>query len=206
MTLVTERYKLIQNEYAVPGAPKHKNGIVLIDLKADPMESSNVAESKPEVVRAMQQELKRWFDDLIQTPHAFTPTVFQIGWEGRTSSEVLAYGTSKTVGVKNNSHSITEWDAVGDYAEYRIHVHRGGTYNVSLSRYPKKSETGTVLIAACNGYEVQAELKNTKQQLLGPLHLDAGEHTLKLEIAAVGLDPSPGLQIKALQFDRQAAN
>jgi hypothetical protein len=203
MALVTEHYKLIQNEYAVPGSPKHRKGIVLIDLKADPMESSNVAESKPEVVRAMQQELKHWFDEVIQSPHTFTPTVFQIGWEGKTSSEVLAFGTSKTVGVKNGSHSVTQWDTVGDYAEYLIHVHRAGTYNVSLSRFAKKNETGTVIVVSCNGNEVRSELENTSTQLLGPMHLDAGEHTLKLEIAAIESDQPPSLQIKALQFDRQ---
>jgi hypothetical protein len=202
MTLVTERYKLIQNEYAVPGAPKQKKGVVLIDLKADPMERSNVAESNPGVVSAMRQELELWFSDVIQAPHAFTPTVFQIGWKGKASSEVLAFGPSKTVGVKNNGHNITQWGAVGDYAECRIHVHRGGTYNVSLSCNPMKSETGTVIMLSCNGNKVQAELENTSRQSLGALHFDVGEHTLKLEIAAIEPGSSPNLQIKALHFDR----
>ena len=41
-----------------------------------------------------------------------------------------------------------------------------------------------------------------RQQLLGPLHLETGEHTLKFELAAIGSDQSAGLQIKLLHFDR----
>ncbi|WP_419187394.1 sucrose phosphorylase domain-containing protein [Stieleria bergensis] len=202
MTLINEHYKLIQNEYAVPGSPKHRKGVILIDLKADPMERTNVAETHPQIVRTMQSELKLWFSDVVGSFHSFTPTVFQIGWNGKASSEVLAFGPSKTVGVKNTSHVATGWDAVGDHAEYRIHVHRAGTYNVSLKRLAKKNETTAVVVVSCNGKEVRSKLKHTSSQLLGAMHLDAGEHTLRVEIAAIESGEPSSLQIKALKFDR----
>lgn len=201
-TLVTEHYKLIQNERNVPGSPKIENGVVLIDLKADPMEGVNVATSKPEVVREMRQEIKRWFDDLVRSPHSFTPTVFQIGWKGKTSSQAPAFAPSKTVGVKNNSHAVTQWDAVGDYAEYRIHTHRAGTYNVSLNLQTGENGAGTVIRASCNDRAVQAELTSAFHQSLGQLRLEAGEHTFRLELVDIKPGFSPDLQIKALQFDR----
>jgi hypothetical protein len=186
----------------VPGAPRQLNGSVLIDLQADPMESTNIAESKPDVVRAMRQELEHWFGEVIQDPHAFTPTVFQIGWKGKNSSEVLAFGTSKTVGVKNNSHMTNQWDVAGDYAEYQIHVHEAGTYKVSLSCNQDMANQGTVMKVSCKLASAQSELEGNSKQTLGRLRLDAGEHTIKLEIASVQTGTSPNLQIKTLQFDR----
>lgn len=202
MTLVTERYKYIQNETNVPGAPRQFDGSVLIDLQADPMESTNIASSEPDVVREMRQELEQWFVEVIEAPRTFTPTVFQVGWKGKRSSQVLAFGTSKTEGVKNNSHMTNQWDVPGDFAEYRIHVHEAGTYNLSLACNRDEQNKGTVMRVSFKLASAQSELGGNSKQTLGRLRLDAGEHTIKLEIASVQTGTSPNLQIKTLQFDR----
>jgi arylsulfatase A-like enzyme len=201
VTLVTENYKYIQNEFNAPGTPKAHNGVVLIDLKKDPLESTNIAASNPETVSSMQKELKDWFDDLIKAPRSFTHTVFQIGWNGKKSSEILAFGPSKTEGVKNNSHLVAGWDTPGDYAEYRINVHQAGTYEISLTCSSKNK--GLVLEAQCRGTSTKAALDGTASPSLGNLKLDAGEHILKIAVVDVPASTKPNLKIKTIQFNLQ---
>ena len=200
ITIMNERFKYIQNDYNVPGCPKSPDGMILIDLKNDPLESSSVASSKPEVLSAMQKELGEWFDDLIVAPRSFTHTVFQIGWKGKTESEFPAFGPSKTVGTKNQSHLISGWDTPGDYAEYRIHVHQAGTYNVSLITTGGKKTKGLALKAECAGSTTQAPLDGSASPSLGTLDLTPGAHTLKLALTDIPMGTSPDLKIKTVKF------
>jgi arylsulfatase A-like enzyme len=203
LTLLTERYKYIQNEHNVPGSPKPKNGVVLIDLKNDPLEGKNIASAKPRVARAMRQELEGWFNDLIQAPHSFTHTVFQIGWEGKKVSEILAFGPSKTEGTKNQSHAVTQWDKPGDYAEYRINVHHAGVYEVSITCFNGKPNRGMKLMAVCEGNSTQAALDGSRAPSLGQLKLDVGEHVLKLVVVSPAKGKGKSLSIKAIKLERQ---
>ena len=150
----------------------------------------------------MRKELKLWFDTLRESPHAFTHTVYQIGWKGKASSEILAFGPSKTVGVKNNSHVISGWDSVGDYAEYPIYVHEAGTYSISMVYSAKKLPKGTIFQAVCNGKSTQHELLNNKNETLGSLHLEEGEHVFRLKIASLEGKLKPELSINSLKLDR----
>ena len=133
ITMMNENYKLLHNPVNVDASPAKINSSVLIDLKSDPMERTNVAESNPDVVQSMKQDLENWFSDIKNEPHSFTPPVFQIGWKGKISSEVRGFGPSKTVGCENDSHKLMGLDVAGDYAEYKLKIHRSGLYKVSIS-------------------------------------------------------------------------
>jgi arylsulfatase A-like enzyme len=59
---VGDRYKLVVD--AVPGK---KSSIELFDLVNDQAEENNLAKSKPEVVREMQNQLKAWQDSVLKS-------------------------------------------------------------------------------------------------------------------------------------------
>ena len=64
ITMMNENYKLLHNPVNVNGSPTKINSTVLIDLKADPLESTNVAASHPEVLNTMKQDLEKWFNEV----------------------------------------------------------------------------------------------------------------------------------------------
>jgi len=151
----------------------------------------------------MRNELKKWFDDVIRSPHSFTPTVFQIGWKGKKSSEIPAFGPCKTEGAKNQSHMITQWDTPGDFAEYRIRIHRAGIYEISITCNSRKENKGIVLRATCEGFSTQKPLDGSASSSLGKLKLIAGEHIFKLTVVSIPAGISPDLKIKTIHFNLQ---
>lgn len=202
VTLLNEKYKFIQNEYNLPEGPKLHNKTVLIDVRTDPMESSNIVQSKPEVASEMQRELELWWNGLMESPHAFTPTVWQIGWQGKASSEILAFGPSRTVGVKNNSHRIDGWDATGDTAVYPIFVHRSGEYRISIAYDVRSLNAATVMNLSCNGDSVSHKLRGEKSETLGSLYLPAGSSVLEVQLASVSEDAKTDFSITSFTLNR----
>ena len=201
ITAINEHYKLLLNPVNVNGSPEKTDGLVLIDLKADPLERTNVANQYPGIVDSMKQMVENWFGEIKNETNSFTPPVFQIGWKGKTESEVRGFGPSKTVGCLNQSHNLTGLNAKGDYAEYKLKVHRSGNYKVSIST-DNSNKAGIVLKAFCNDSEIQKELVNGWSQELGTLPLEAGEHIFKLEI----IENKEGAlteikELKAINFD-----
>lgn len=202
LTLVNERYKYLQNEYATDGSPVAPDKRYLLDLETDPLEQANVIKSQPELASRLKGELKKWYDDLLKSPHAFTPTVFQIGWKGKVSSEILAFGPSRTVGVKNNSHRIDGWDVAGDLAEYQINVHQSGRYRISVGYTSRKLSKGTIVQASCAGRNIQHALQNAKSESLGELFLEKGRQVFRFEILEADVSDKPDLSFTTFQFDR----
>lgn len=201
ITAINENYKLLLNPADVNGSPAKSEQTVLIDLKADPLERTNVAAYYPDIVNSMKQNLEDWFTDIKNEPHSFAPPVFQIGWNGKSSSEVRGYGPSKTVGCKNESLKLTGINTVGDYAEYKIKVHQSGLYKISIST-SNTSMDGMVLKVSCNGNAVEHELSNSWSQELGLLALEAGNQTFKLEVSEIINGAAREVkELKAIQFD-----
>ncbi len=186
MTLITEKFKLIQNGRKVPNAPRVFRGNVLTDVNQDPLEKNNLAQNKPEQLQQMQLSLSAWFDGIKQAKHAFTPTVFQIGWQGKQNSEVPAFAPAKVHGVKNNSHVITGWDQVGDSAQYQLNVHKSGIYKVSIESSVKKVGATLSLKANSGASQSQGTIKhNNKKSVLtqlGEITLNKGSQTFNLEV------------------------
>lgn len=184
LTMVNEHYKLIQNPSKVKygASPAPHDNYVLIDTKARLIEKENIAKDKPDIVNAMKSEIKKWFEGLKDEKHSFTPPVFQIGWNGKKLSEIRAYGASKAVGVTNESHKITGFENVGDYAEYKLNVHQKGTYHVSIAG--NKNLDGISLKVSCNEESIQAKMQG-RETKLGNIKLKKGAHTLKVEVANI---------------------
>lgn len=201
IALINERYKLLHNEVNVSGGPAKFNDEVLIDLISDPLERKNIAENNPEIVAEMKTGLENWFAEIKKEPHSFAPPVFQIGWKGKTSSEVLGYGPSKTVGCENTEFYVQGLGQVGDYAEYQLNVHRSGIYRVSISS-SNTNMAGMELKISCRGSVAKNELTNGGWQEIGAIALEAGKNVFKIEVAGAKEGSTPEIkQLKAIWFD-----
>ena len=183
------------------GSPEKFQETVLIDLKADPLERTNVAADLPEIVNSMKQDLESWFNEIKKEPHSFAPPVFQIAWKGKTSSEVKGFGPSETHGCENDAHKLLGLDAVGDFAEYKLNIHRSGLYKVSIAS-SNTNMVGMLVKASCSGSEIKSELKNSWSQELGIIALEAGEQTFKLEVSEIRNGTLAEIkELKTIKFD-----
>ncbi|HSH20392.1 MAG TPA: sulfatase-like hydrolase/transferase, partial [Draconibacterium sp.] len=201
ITTINENYKLLHNPVNVTGSPEKFEETVLIDLKADPLERTNIASSNPAIVNVMKQDLENWFTEIKNEPHSFAPPVFQIAWKGKTSSEVIGFGPSKTAECENDAHALRGLNTVGDYAEYKLKVHHSGLYKVTIST-TNTDMAGMVLKASCNNSETATELSNSWTQEIGTIALEAGEHTFKLEVTDIKSGESREIkELKAINFD-----
>lgn len=184
VTLINERYKLILNprkvkQKSINIPPKLYNKYALFDVKASAIESQNIAQQKPEILKTMSAKMEQWFEQIKSEEHSFSPPVFQIAWKDKKESEIIAFGAAKTFGVKNGSHKISGFDKVGDYSEYKIFVHQEGNYKVTVAS--NKAITNISLKISCNKEHTEAKLQG-REINMGSIHLEKGEHTLKVEV------------------------
>ena len=61
--MLGNRYKLIIHEGKGDSAPN----VELFDLRADPAEETNLAESEPGLVKTMQRELRTWQQSVLES-------------------------------------------------------------------------------------------------------------------------------------------
>jgi arylsulfatase A-like enzyme len=59
-TIISGDYKLV-----IDG--EKNTGVELFDLKVDPAEENNLAQSKPEVVEQMDKQLRKWQKDVLNS-------------------------------------------------------------------------------------------------------------------------------------------
>lgn len=202
ISLITEDHKLLQNPGNAKGAPKEQNNLVLIDLKNDPMERTNVATKYPKTADKMKGQIKTWFEEIKNTTGAFSAPVHQIGWNGKTESEIRAYCPSKVVGALNESHKLTGFDTKGDQIEYQINVHQKGLYEIKIET--KKSQLeGYSLQISCGSNTLTKQCSAAKNQNMGKIQLDKGHNILRLKITEQTHADSNGFgEFTALQLKR----
>ena len=182
-----ERYKLLLNPGPTDGTIEaDESGYVLLDLRADPLERSNLVKNDPVIFNNMKASLLRGYHDIYTSEHAFEMPVFQVGADSAVSYRVLAYapwGTSS--GVKNAFAYITHFTEAGDSASYRIAVDESGIYNMEIKYgLEGNSSMNFELLLPESSYPVEfISGPNTVRILNIPLSAGMTSFTLKNKIS-----------------------
>jgi hypothetical protein len=129
-----EEYKILLNPgEAGETIARDEEGYVLVDIRRDPQERTNIALTESESLQELKRSLKRWYRDVYRDEHAFEMPVFRIGSDSGTAYPVLAYGPRLTsASVSSASSFLTRFSAPGDWATYDIEVEAAGTYTLEL--------------------------------------------------------------------------
>lgn len=181
-TLINDDYKLLQNAWRKPRAPEAIDGYVLIDLKKDPLEGTNVYNKYPEIATKMKQELSAWFDEIKKEEYAYSSPDFQIGWKNKSKSEILAFGLKKGIGVTNDNFWVTDIDSIGDQITYEIFVHKPGSYDIGMEVKDNQFK-GVNIKIQCNNQTIFNELNGYATENIGQLKLSKGKHLFVIEVA-----------------------
>ncbi|MCM2678698.1 sulfatase-like hydrolase/transferase [Echinimonas agarilytica] len=183
----TEHYKLLQhasNDRA--GYPQSIDNYLLVDMKGDPKEGSNIWNDSPETSAQMKSLLLKGYQAILDAPNSFKPPVYQIAMDGADVSVINAFGPSATWGnTQSKAHLLSEMKAAGDGAQYDIQVHDAGTYRLYLKQRSATSSAGMVVKLSTVGEQSQVitqQLSSAEMQSLGRLHLAPGMQQIKLEV------------------------
>ncbi|UII80375.1 hypothetical protein [Flagellimonas sp. CMM7] len=126
-------FKYIQNQGRV------RQG--LYNVINDPKELHNLIDSLPEKTTNLQNELKAWYQGILQA-NSFNMPELQIGFKGRTFTQI--YGASPSSisnSLVNKNHNLQGWNKASDSAVYKIKVHTPGKYKVFLvNKIPDHNE------------------------------------------------------------------
>jgi hypothetical protein len=143
---------------------------LLFDMQNDPLESTNIFASKPEVAETMAGQLEQEFTALLKDSESFSRPVYLI--DARQPFSVInGFGPSRTSGnTQSKAHLLTGMKQKGDSADYDIEVLTADTFKV----YVKQRNTDG------SGLKIQmtVQVQNLVEQLNGELMQYIGKVTL----------------------------
>jgi arylsulfatase A-like enzyme len=119
--LVSQRYKLLGHPgtFGKEDLDLSQPKLELYDLISDPAEKQNIALEKPDIVRQLTADYRRWFAS-VQASRNFTPGRIHIGNSAENPTRLCRYQDSTFVNGKP-----TNWS---------VKIERGGRYRISINR------------------------------------------------------------------------
>jgi uncharacterized sulfatase len=182
--LRNEEYKLILNPAMDrENYPQSVDNYLLFDMQTDPLESSNIFLSKPEVAAKMVGQLELEFETLLNDPDSFSTPVYLVG-SSQPISVINGFGPSRTSGnTQSKAHVLTGMKQKGDSADYDIEVQKTNTYKL----YIKQRNTdgaGLKVQVTVQKQKIAEQLNGELTQYLGKVTLTEGVSKLRLEVLA----------------------
>lgn len=111
----------------------------LYDLKTDPGQRNNIAQSYPGIYQSLNDTLQRWYEEIIKnidsvrwhpvgyTEFPLTVLPSQDADLHKSKNGHLSYSAQAP-----NSSWITNWDKVDSYVSWDVDIHTSGNYEVSM--------------------------------------------------------------------------
>jgi uncharacterized sulfatase len=180
--LRNEQYKLILNPAMDrENYPQPEDNYLLFDMQNDPLESTNIFATKPEVAETMAGQLEQEFTALLNDSESFSGPVYII--DARQPFSVInGFGPSRTSGnTQSKAHLLTGMKQKGDSAEYDIEVLTADTFKV----YVKQRNTdgsGLKIKMTVQVQNLVEQLNSELMQYIGKVTLAEGLSRLRLEV------------------------
>lgn len=133
---LSQQYKLVQPLGAMDRKWTNQPQFELYDYAADPLEMTNLAAQKPEIVAALRQRYEAWFKDVTSARDYSVPSRIYVG--APQQKEVLL--TRQDWRGQN-----ADWSPKG-IGHWFVDVRRAGDYAVTL-RFAKTTQPATVRFA-----------------------------------------------------------
>lgn len=130
----SQAYKLVQPNGADGAEMSMPQPLKLFDMKMDPLEMNNVADTHPEIVQTMRAEYERWFKDVTSGRNYSDPSRIHLG-------------SSKENPTRLTWHDSRGGSSVGRY--YDVTAENAGSYRVAL-QFPVTSLPGTASFSVEN--------------------------------------------------------
>lgn len=174
------RFKLV-------GQTEHGEGdelLQLFDLETDPYELKDVSGAYQDVKADLQQELDRWFEEIIVSPHLVKPPRIIIG---SAQEDQVILGRNDWKGPK-----AMQWSSAKAFGYYDITIVDPGPYDVRLVFRDRLPVPGTSAIRAGTRQYRVSNIDNTlSDPTLMDVLFDTGDHSFEAWYQSGGTVYSP---------------
>jgi len=123
LSVRNQRFKLI----------KEGNRLYLFDISSDPREQRNLVKQHPDVVRRLENELRKWYEEILADDGSYTTPRFLIGDPRDQEGYIYACAAASISGnVQGGSHYTKNWRAPGDAQTVLVKILESGRYDFTL--------------------------------------------------------------------------
>lgn len=148
-----------------------KEGVELYDLKNDPNQTQNLAESQPEITADLKADYRTWWEDVssdinLDRPIPISneaPQILLAGYEATFSGGIKFYE-----GHGWAQDWLTNWKNPDDRISWNLDVINPGNYDVILEYSASKEQIGSELILQQSGEEITFEIREAYEGKLIP--------------------------------------
>lgn len=158
----------------------------LYDLENDPMEQHDLSKEKPKLTAQLREETENWFQRILDSGRAFQEAVYPVGnWSERGTpinldSATQILGSARRDGAPG--FRFTGWTEAGSGLEYNIEVLERGLYAVELNYQCDPEHLGAEFEVSTSSASAVGHLENPEKAVMGPLELEKGVQTLRVEL------------------------
>ncbi|MEO5803362.1 MAG: arylsulfatase [Verrucomicrobiota bacterium] len=204
----TQRYRAVFES----GANKNKGADEdwqLYDMQEDPGEKTNIAKSKPDMVKQLAAAYEAWFTDVAKD--GFAKPRIPVGYDEQNPVRLYAPQSSFSGNIRFFAGSgfandwLTGWTKIADKIFFELEVGRAGLFDVELAYACPKENTGSKIRVSAGTNTVEGIVKTARAERIPLPHRDGGSDTYinrdwgKLKLGQLRLDKGPvTLSIEAL--------
>lgn len=145
------------------------DSLELYDLEKDPYELEDVSERYPDVKMELNEEMDRWYNEIILSPHLVEPPRMAIG---NPQESTVILGRNDWKGPK-----AMDWGSVDAFGYWDVNVEDPGPYEVRLVFRDPLPGPGTAKIrVGTRQYGINMRDTSKHVVTLEDLYFDLGEH------------------------------
>ena len=173
--------------YKLAGHTKHGEDadlLQLFDLENDPYELEDVSKMLPDVKAGLLNELDRWYEEIIVSPHLLDPPRMVLG---SAYENPLILGRNDWKGPK-----AMQWSSVEAFGYWDIKVEDPGPYNVKMIFKDHLPAYGEAKIrAGTRQYWISNRDTTTNELILENVVFDLGNHSFEgwYQVRAMAYSP-----------------
>ncbi|GEA09951.1 hypothetical protein [Alteromonas sp. KUL49] len=180
--LRTETHKLILNPAMDrPHYPEPVGRYLLFDMQADPLETTNIIATSPEIAETLIAKIDSVFSDILASETSFQVPVYVIKKDSPVAI-INGFGPSSTSGnTRSRAHHLSGMSSAGDKAVYTLESERAGKYHLYVTQ--ESTDAAGIAVSFSLGNQQQViEFDGSPQQYVGSFDVPVGIMTLELSV------------------------
>jgi len=179
ISIINEGYKLMKNSSKIEADISDDDGYILINIKEDILENSNIAAEKKGVFSKMKKTLQKKYTDIVNSPNAFKPIVFNLSVN--SDNVVLLYGSALiSDSLKIAAGYSYPWNRKGSFANFKIN---SKSNFMAVPVITKKGDASTVkYLIEINGIKSESISQTDTKILFNKINIPVGKNIIHLSV------------------------
>ncbi len=196
ISVINDDYKLMKNSSKIEADISDDDGYVLISIKDDILEDNNIAGEKKEVFSKMKNVLQKKYTDIVNSPNAFKPIVFNIAKNSENTVLLFAPSIIST-NLKIAAGFSYPWNKKGSFSDYKINSKNDFIASPVITK--KGNASGINYLIEIDGYKSKSISQNDSEIIFEKIKISAGKKIIRISVTN-SMNNTNEIQIKKLKL------